>query len=103
MSKRTFRYSKELDRMVEVIRSDDDRLHSVQGEIEPFLVPGTNLLIKSRAHMREYMHKHNLVHFDPTNKGESDRYALSRDDQARRELIWENVDRMMQRKPHGSR
>ena len=94
MSKRTFRYSAELGRMVEVIRSDDARLHSVQGEIEPFISPRDGTVIRSRAHMRDYMAQHNLVHYDPTNTAEKDRYAEQRDDQMRRELIWENVDRM---------
>jgi hypothetical protein len=94
MARRSFRYNAELGRMVEIVRSDDPRLHSVIGEIEPFFVPGTNEVIKSRAHMHDYMTKHNLVHFDPTNKAESDRYAQARDDQARRELIWENIDRL---------
>jgi len=98
--RRTFRYSKELDRMVEVIRSDDDRLHSVQGEIEPFISPRDGTVIRSRAHMRDYMERHNLVHFDPTNKGESDRYAQSHDDRALREQLWERVDKAM-RKRHG--
>lgn len=94
MSRRTFRYNAELGRMVEVIRSDDERLHSVVGEIEPFISPRDGTVIRSRAHMREYMQQHNLVHFDPTNKGEKDRYAEARDDQQRRELLWENVDRL---------
>jgi len=103
MSKRTFRYDPVSGQMIEVIYPDDPRLHAVQGEIEPFISPRDGTLIKSRAHMREYMHQHSLVHYDPSNKGESDRYAQSHDTRALREQLWERVDKMMQRKPHGSR
>jgi hypothetical protein len=98
--KRTFRYDPLSGQMIEVIWSDDPRLHSVVGEIEPFISPRDGTVIRSRAHMRDYMERHNLVHFDPTNKGESDRYAQSHGDRALREQLWERVDKMM-RKRHG--
>lgn len=82
--------------MIEVIWSDDPRLHSIQGEIEPFISPRDGTVIRSRAHMRDYMAQHNLVHYDPTSRAEGDRYEQARDDQRRRELIWENVDRLKQ-------
>ena len=94
MAKRTFRYDPVSGQMIEVIWSDDPRLHSIQGEIEPFISPRDGTVIRSRAHMRDYMAKHNLVHFDPTNKAESDRYEQGHKDRALREALWEHIDRL---------
>ena len=80
--------------MVEITPPDAPNGGYVQDDIEPFVSPRDGTIIKSRSQLRDYMGQHNLVHYDPSNKAEADRYAAARDDQARRELIWEGVDRL---------
>jgi hypothetical protein len=94
--KRRFRYSKELDAMVEVpISADFEPTVGIHGDIEPFVSPRDGTVIKSRAHMRDYMAKHSLVHFDPTAKREEDRYASGHADRALREQLYERVDKLV--------
>jgi hypothetical protein len=105
MPRRRFRYDRELDKMVEV---DVDPAsvfegHAVIGEIEPFrsVVDGT--LIRSRAQLKEYMARKNLVTYDPTAKAEGDRYEKARQDKEMHERLYEYVDRLVQtgKGPHG--
>jgi hypothetical protein len=96
MTKRRFRYSKELDAMVEVpISSDFEPTVGIHGDIEPFVSPRDGTIIKSRAHMQDYMARHNLVHFDPTMRREEDRYAKGHADRALQELLYEKVDKLV--------
>lgn len=67
----------------------------IHGDIEPFVSPRDGTIIKSRAHMRDYMAQHNLVHFDATMKREEDRYAKGHADRALREQLYERVDKLM--------
>jgi hypothetical protein len=96
MPRRTFRYNKELDRMVEIPLAEEieGRL-SIHGEIEPFISPVDGTLIKSRSHLRDYMGERGLVHFSELkgNSREEDRYEQQRKDRALRELLWEGVSR----------
>jgi len=95
--KRKFRYDRELDAMVEVpLSSDFEPTVSIHGDIQPFISPRDGTVIRSRAHMAEYMARHDLVHHDPTMKREEDRYAPARRDTQLRELMWEKVDKMWQ-------
>jgi len=94
--KRRFRYDKESDSMVEIPLSDDfEPTVGIHGDIEPFRSPRDGTIIKSRAHMREYMAKHSLVHFDATAKREEDRYAKGHADRALQELLYEKVDKLV--------
>jgi hypothetical protein len=97
MPRRSFRYDAASKTMVEVTPCDDvfARAHAVVGEIEPFISPRDGTLIKSRAHLREYMEKNDLVHYDPTMKREEDRYAASRAERETRERLYEYVDRLV--------
>jgi hypothetical protein len=96
MAKRKFRYDKATDSMVEVPLSEDfEPSVGIHGDIQPFISPRDGTVITSRAHMRDYMAKHNLVHFDPTMKREEDRYQKDRDDQALREQLYERVDKLV--------
>lgn len=99
MPRRTFRYNKELDRMVEI---DVDPAsvfgsHGIQNEIEPFVSPVDGTVIKSRSHLRAYMAEKNLVPYEEakTQKAELDRYAPKRDERAMRERLYEYVDRLV--------
>jgi hypothetical protein len=94
MPRRRFRYDPVLERMVEIADPAEVEAAYVQGDIEPFVSVVDGTLIKSRSHLRDYMGERNLVHYDPTNKAEVDRYASARQDTALREQLWENVDRM---------
>ncbi len=95
MARRRFRYNRELDKFVEIIDSSGiNESAYVQGDITPFVSVVDGVLIESRSQLRDYMGQRNLVHHDPTNKGEWDRYEKARDDQRRREMIWEGVDRV---------
>lgn len=96
MARRRFRYNRELDKMVEVpLDGDFEPSISVHGEIEPFISPRDGTLIRSRAHLRDYMAKNDLVHYDEakTQQAEGDRYAASRDRQQMREMLWERVNK----------
>jgi len=94
--KRRFRYSKELDALVEIPIDDGfEPTVGIHGDIEPFISPRDGTVIKSRAHMRDYMAKHSLVHFDPTAKREEDRYASGHADRALREQLYERVDKLV--------
>jgi len=96
MTRRRFRYSKELDAMVEIPISDDfEPVVGIHGEIEPFVSPRDGTIIKSKAHLRDYMAKHSLVHFDPSMKKEEDRYAKGHADRALREQLYERVDKLV--------
>jgi hypothetical protein len=96
MARRRFIYDKETDSMVEVpLTSDFEPSVSIHGDIQPFVSPRDGTIIKSRAHMRDYMAKHNLVHFDPTAKREEDRYASGHADRALREQLYERVDKLV--------
>jgi len=82
--------------MVEIPITDDfEPVVGIHGEIEPFMSPRDGTIIKSKAHLREYMAKHNLVHFDATMKREEDRYAKGREDRALREQLYERVDKLV--------
>lgn len=96
MARRTFRYNPALDRMVEIPRDDEIEARlSVHGEIEPFISPVDGTLIRSRAHLRDYMGQRGLVHFDELkgNTREGDRYEGERKDRALREMLWEKVSK----------
>jgi hypothetical protein len=93
---RRFRYDKELDAMVEVPVDDSfEPSVGIHGDIQPFISPRDGTVIKSRAHMREYMAKHNLVHFTPGMQREEDRYQKGRDERALREQLYERVDKLV--------
>jgi hypothetical protein len=95
MTRRRFRYSKELDAMVEIpVDTDYEPVVGIHGEIQPFVSPRDGTIIKSKAHLREYMAKHSLVHHDPSMKKVEDRYAQGHADRALREQLYERVDRM---------
>jgi hypothetical protein len=85
--------------MVEIpLQSDFEPQVSIHGEITPFRSPVDGTIIKSKAHLAEYMAKKGLRLKEPgSNSRVEDRYAKAHQDQAMRELIYENVDRMMQR------
>lgn len=79
--------------MLEVTDELSVRSHFVVGEIEPFISVRDGTLIRSRTDMNEYMKRHDLVHFDPSNKAVSDRYEEGRQQRAMREQLWEGVSR----------
>ncbi len=92
--------------MVEIPTTDEaNALVSVHGEIEPFISPVDGTLIKSRAHLRDYMGERGLVHFDDLkgNTAAGDRYEEQRKSQALRELLWEGVSKTfsMGNRPRG--
>jgi len=97
MAVRRFRYSRELDKMVEVDVASSDVFggHSILGEIDPFVSPVDGTVITSRSHLRRYMDERGLVHYEEakTQKAESDRYAVERERTALRERLWEGVNR----------
>ena len=83
--------------MIEVPISDDFQpTVNIHGDIEPFVSPVDGTVIRSRAHMQDYMARRDLIHYDPSIKREEDRYASGRKDVQMRELLWEKVDKMYQ-------
>jgi len=99
MTRRRFRYDPDSETMVEIpLQSDFEPQVSIHGEITPFRSPVDGTVIKSKAHLAEYMARKGLRLKEAGSSARvEDRYQTKRDDQAMRELIYENVDRMMQK------
>lgn len=95
MARRTFRYDPKSDKMVEVAPPEFSPTINVHGEIEPFVSPRDGTVISSRTQLREYMARHNLVHYDEakTQQAEGDRYENSRKERQLREMLWEGVSK----------
>jgi hypothetical protein len=96
MARRTFRYDSGLGSLVEVVPHDSPRFHDVIGDesgFTPFRSVYDGTTITSRSQLRKYMAERSLVHYDPHNKGEYDRYADERKDRAMRELLWEELNK----------
>ena len=90
--RKKFRYSRELDCMVEITDERDD-LHFVRDDIEPIPSPlGDGTMISSRSKLREVMQQNGLVFMDETGKT-NDRYAEQRQRQEFRERSWEWLSR----------
>jgi hypothetical protein len=95
MPRRSFRYSKELDCMVEITRDDDPvARHYVHGDIPAFVSPLDFSVVEGRSQYENHMRKHNVVPFEA---GDEKRRPPPVDPVPRREAIWEAVDRSIQR------
>ena len=83
------------------------RLHGIVGDIEPFRSPRDGTVIRSRAHLQDYMARHDLVTYDPgiAANGQRSLAERQRDARARRELMWEKLNRTfsMGNKPRSNR
>ena len=102
MLRRRFRQDRRTLEFYELTEDTDQSTHSVIDEIEPFVSPRDGTVIHSRSQLREYMAKHDLVHFDETKGAtpEADRYEKGRHDRALREQLWEQ---RRPSSPHGQR
>ena len=95
MGRRTWRWDRELGRLIEVTPQEVGGQHFVRGELTPFVSPIDGTVIDSRAKYEDHCRKHNVI---PTqelqgNTREYDRYQADRDRRALRERLWEGVDR----------
>ena len=95
MAKRTFRWDATTGELVEVAsREAMENSFGIVGELAPFISPITGEVIRSKAHLRDHMAKHDVEHYDPTRKREYDRYDEQRKRTATRELMWEAMSRI---------
>ena len=96
MPRRRFRYDPERKEMVEV-RLDEDPVvqHYVCGDIPPFVSPLDFSVVEGRRDYENHMKKHNVVPFEA---GSEKRSPPKLDPTARREAIWESVDRSIQQR-----
>jgi hypothetical protein len=96
MPKRTFRYDRKLDKMVEMVNEDaDERQTMVRGDIPAFRSPLDGTMVEGRRAYEEHLRKHNAVPFEA---GDEKRKPQKENPTPRRELIWEVVDRSIQQR-----
>jgi hypothetical protein len=96
MARRTFVYDKKTDKMVEVHRDHDPlQAHYAHGDIPPFVSPIDGSVVEGRKDYENHLKKHHVVPFE---KGSEKVTPPKPDPRPRRELLWELVDRSIQRK-----
>jgi hypothetical protein len=96
MSRRTFVYDRQQDKMVEVTREADPfAIHYAHGDIPAFRSPVDGSMVEGRRQYEEHMKKHCVVPFEA---GSEKVTPPQPDPRPRRELLWELVDRSIQRK-----
>ena len=96
MARRTFRYNRELDRMVEITPEVLAATHAVHGDIPEFVSPIDGTVIRGRAQYEDHCARYNVI---PTVELEGqgkviDRYAAERERRELREMLWQGVDAM---------
>lgn len=63
--RRKYVYDESTGEMVEVtMMGEKSRQHFIQPDIQPFVSPADGTIIKSRQHLRSYMKRNNLAHYD---------------------------------------
>ena len=99
MTRRSFRYDPTIGEMVEIQRDDVSLAgHYVCGDIPAFVSPLDGSLVEGRKAYENHLKKHDVR---PLEAGEEKRLPPKPDPTARRELIWEAVDRSIQHARQG--
>jgi hypothetical protein len=100
MSKRTFKYDKATDSMVEVLPDGDpyDGVY-VRGDIPSFTSVIDGTLVSGRQQYLEHMRRHNVEPFEQGSENRSvDRGQQEREKRARSEQVWQLVDQHVNRR-----
>jgi hypothetical protein len=93
--RRRFRYDPVFKVMVEIDVDDNEPLATmVRRDIPAFRSPLDGTIVEGRRAYEEHMRKHNVVPFEA---GDEKRRPPKADPAPLRELLWETVDRSIQR------
>lgn len=93
--KRRFRYSRELDMLVEVPLDDDpDTAHMVHGDIPAFVSPLDGSTVEGRRAYVEHMQRHGVVPYEAGSEKVRPAGRTQEDRKAMREMVWEYADRV---------
>ena len=99
MARRSFRYDPIVCEMVEITPDDKPIVgHYVCGDIPAFVSPLDGSLVEGRKAYENHLKKHDVR---PLEAGDEKRSPPKPDPSARRELIWEAVDRSIQHARQG--